>query len=56
MQEAYDNQRDLGAIALDATGTISWGKTSEVLLAAYHNGNNIGDTLEWIHEGLSASC
>ena len=44
--EAEQHQRDLGAIALDATGAISWGKTSEVLLAAYHNGEQIGDTLD----------
>ncbi len=44
--ECCEHQRDLGAIALDATGAISWGKTSEVLLAAYHDGENIGDTLE----------
>lgn len=49
--EANEHQRDLGAIALDATGAISWGKTSEVLLAAYHDGENIGDTLE-IAEGM----
>jgi L-asparaginase len=45
--EAKKNNRDFGAIALDATGMISYGKTCEVLLAAYHNGENIGDTLEW---------
>lgn len=45
-QEAARNQRDLGAIGLDATGTIAWGKTSEVLLGAYHTGDRIGDTLE----------
>ena len=44
--EAHKNQRDLGAIALDATGAIAWGKTSEVLLAAFHDGEKIGDTLE----------
>ncbi len=44
--EAAHNQRDLGAIGLDATGTIAWGKTSEILLAAYHNGEIMGDTLE----------
>ncbi len=44
--EANEHQRDLGAIALDATGAISWGKTSEILLAAYHDGEKIGDTLE----------
>jgi L-asparaginase len=48
MQESQQRQRDLGAIALDATGAIAWGKTSEVLLAAYHDGQAIGDTLEWM--------
>lgn len=43
--EARQHQRDLGAIGIDATGAIAWGKTSEVLLAAYHNGEWIGDTL-----------
>ncbi|MEB3224870.1 MAG: isoaspartyl peptidase/L-asparaginase [Synechococcus sp.] len=47
IQEATTNQRDLGAIALDAQGNIVWGKTSEVLLAAYHDGTTLGDTLEW---------
>ena len=46
IQEAAVNQRDLGAIGVDATGAIAWGKTSEVLLAAYHDGQNLGDTLE----------
>lgn len=45
--EAHQHQRDLGAIALDATGAIAWGKTSEVLLAAFHDGEQMGDTLEW---------
>ncbi len=44
--EAEQNKRDLGAIALDAQGAIAWGKTSQVLLAAFHNGEKIGDTLE----------
>ena len=47
MQECEERRRDLGAIALDASGAIAWGKTSEVLLAAYHNGEQIGDTIEW---------
>ncbi len=47
IDEATANQRDLGAIALDAQGNIVWGKTSEVLLAAYHDGQSVGDTLEW---------
>lgn len=45
-KEAYQNRRDLGAIGLAADGTIGWGKTSEVLLAAYHTGDRVGDTLE----------
>lgn len=48
IQESAQHQRDLGAIAVDATGAIAWGKTSEVLLAAYHTGEAIGDTLEWV--------
>jgi L-asparaginase len=44
--EAEKNKRDLGAIALDAKGMIGWGKTSEVILCAYHNGEKMGDTLE----------
>jgi len=44
--EAKNNQRDFGAIALDAQGGIGWGKTSEVLFAAYHDGEKSGDTLE----------
>ncbi|MEM8777676.1 MAG: isoaspartyl peptidase/L-asparaginase [Cyanobacteria bacterium P01_G01_bin.49] len=53
MEESHKHQRDLGAIALDHTGVISWGKTSEILLAAYHNGSEIGDTLEWQTEELT---
>ncbi|NMG09157.1 isoaspartyl peptidase/L-asparaginase [Brasilonema sp. UFV-L1] len=44
--EAQEHKRDFGAIALDASGAIAWGKTSDALLAAYHNGEKIGDTLE----------
>ncbi|NJL84418.1 MAG: isoaspartyl peptidase [Chloroflexaceae bacterium] len=54
-QESRTNNRDLGAIAIDATGTIAWGKTSEVLLAAYHDGTAIGDTLEWQGIDLAGS-
>ena len=50
--ESHQHQRDLGAIGLDASGAIAWGKTSEVLLAAYHNGERVGDTLEWNDETL----
>ncbi|NEQ23595.1 MAG: isoaspartyl peptidase [Microcoleus sp. SIO2G3] len=44
--EAAANQRDFGAIAIDRTGAIVWGKTSEVILAAFHTGDRIGDSLE----------
>jgi L-asparaginase len=44
--EARENQRDFGAIGIDYTGAIAWGKTSQVLLAAYHDGEKIGDTLD----------
>lgn len=50
--EAAQNQRDFGAIGIDATGAISWGKTCEVLLAAYHDGTTIGDVLEWADGNL----
>jgi L-asparaginase len=45
-REAEQRQRDFGAIGIDHTGSIAWGKTSEVLLAAYHDGKQVGDTLE----------
>lgn len=51
LTEAHQHQRDLGAIGLDHTGAIAWGKTSEVLLAAYHDGQAMGDTLE-LSDGL----
>lgn len=51
-QEAQHNGRDLGAIGLDAQGTISWGKTCQVLLAAYHDGQQIGDTLAMAADAL----
>ena len=45
-QEAQKNNRDFGAIGIDQTGAIAWGKTCDVLLAAYHNGETVADTLE----------
>lgn len=54
--EAQENKRDLGAIALDASGAIAWGKTSEILLAAYHDGEKVGDTLEWTGNELIGYC
>ncbi len=43
--EAFSRNRDFGAICLDASGAIAWGKTTSVLFAAYHDGSGIGDTL-----------
>ncbi len=54
--EAHQNKRDLGAIALDVSGAIAWGKTCEILLAAYHDGEKIGDTLEWNDSELIGYC
>jgi len=50
--ECQQRRRDLGAIGIDATGAIAWGKTSEVLLAAFHTGEQMGDTLEWMEDAL----
>lgn len=54
--EAQRNGRDLGAIGIDANGAIAWGKTCDVLLAAYHNGDRLGDTLEMGNANLIESC
>jgi L-asparaginase len=56
MQESQSRQRDLGAIAISQTGDIVWGKTSEVLLAAYHDGDKMGDTINWTDEELVGYC
>lgn len=53
--EAHQHKRDFGAIGIDATGAIAWGKTSQVLLAAYHTGKEIGDTLEWTGDALTGT-
>lgn len=53
--EAEQHQRDLGAIAIDARGAIAWGKTSEVLLAAFHNGEKMDDTLDVAEGTLTGS-
>ncbi|HAT14130.1 MAG TPA: isoaspartyl peptidase [Microcoleaceae bacterium UBA11344] len=44
--EAESRQRDFGAIGIDASGAIGCGKTSDILLGAFHNGMEMGDTLE----------
>ncbi|WP_414578889.1 isoaspartyl peptidase/L-asparaginase [Anabaena sp. CCY 9402-a] len=53
--EAHNNKRDFGAIALDATGAIAWGKTSQIILAAFHDGEKVGDTLE-LPDGTDVGC
>ncbi|NET09846.1 MAG: isoaspartyl peptidase, partial [Symploca sp. SIO2B6] len=45
-KEAESRHRDFGAIGIDNIGTIAWGKNCDILLAAYHNGDRIQDTLE----------
>ncbi|MBD0269761.1 MAG: isoaspartyl peptidase/L-asparaginase [Cyanobacteria bacterium Co-bin8] len=54
--EAEQNGRDFGAIGIDRTGAIAWGKTSDVLLAAYHTGTDIGDTLEQGIGTMTGTC
>jgi len=44
-EEAFSRNRDFGAICLDASGAIAWGKTTSVLFAAFHDGSKFGDTL-----------
>ena len=44
--EAHEHKRDFGAIGIDANGIIAWGKTSDVILAAFHDGHKKGDSLE----------
>ena len=53
--EAGQRDRDFGAIGIGADGTIAWGKTSEVLIAACHNGDRIQDTLE-TDIGVQTGC
>lgn len=54
--EATSRRRDFGAIGLDWTGTIAWGKTSDILLGAYHTGETIGDTLELDLGTITGTC
>ncbi len=43
--EADAKKFSFGAIAIDKDGRIGWGKTSDILLAAYRVGDEIGDTI-----------
>ncbi len=42
--EARDRDREFGAIALSSQGDVGWAHTTAVLLAAYHDGVQIGLT------------
>lgn len=44
-QEARSRQREFGAIALSATGEIAWDTTTSLLLAAYHDGEQLTLTI-----------
>lgn len=46
IEEGVARSRRFGAIAVSADGAVVWGKTTELLLAAYHDGSVIRDTLE----------
>lgn len=43
--ECKQRGHSLGVIALDRHGHIGWGKTSDILLAAYRVGEDVGDTI-----------
>lgn len=43
--ECHNQDLRLGAIAIGADGSVGWGKTSDLLLAAYRVGDRQGDTI-----------
>jgi L-asparaginase len=49
MGEGERRDRIFGAIGISARGEIVWGKTSDILLAAYHDGRRVRDTLDVAH-------
>jgi L-asparaginase len=44
--EGNDRERRFGAIAIARNGEVVWGKTTELLLCVYHDGEQIRDTLD----------
>jgi L-asparaginase len=50
LQRSFDEctarQQSLGVIAIDRHGHVGWAKTSDILLAAYRVGEEIGDTID----------
>ncbi len=45
-KEATERKRDFAAISIDQSGTIGWGKACDVLVAAFHDGDKLSDSLE----------
>jgi L-asparaginase len=56
MDECEEREHVLGAIAIDADGNIVWGKTSDILLAAWHDGERCEHTVDIPHEPLVDSA
>lgn len=50
LQRSFDEctarDQSLGVIAVDSDGRVGWAKTSDILLAAYRVGDEIGDTID----------
>lgn len=46
IDEGVCRSRTFAAIAIDAAGSVVWGKSTEILLAAYHDGDAIRDTMD----------
>lgn len=46
IDESAENERRLGAIALSKNGDIVWGKTTDLLLGCWHDGDSIGDCVD----------
>lgn len=53
MEQGASRGRRFGAIGVDASGSIVYGKTSAILLAAYCNGGDIIDTVDLPPETLT---
>jgi L-asparaginase len=56
MRQAAGRSRVFGAIAVDRDGEIVYGKTSEILLAAYCAGEEVVDTIDLPTEPLTRSA
>lgn len=56
MEQSEARGRNFGAIALDRDGNIVYGKTSEILLAAYATGDEVVDTVSLPTEPLTRAA